>query len=239
MAYGDVLVGSGVGARYMEVQGGPSWLDRDLYDILAKSENADQPLAPLLQTLLVERFHVRVHREARDSQVYTLKIASGGSKLEPMKEGSCVPADPANTLLTEPKPGEPLPRICGFGSQRLKAGMKPGTLMVADWYGMTMAEVAGRMLRGMVDLPVVDQTGLSGRFDIHLEFVHPQSFGENSSVMMLNGVPTAGLNTSSADPAAGPSVVTALEKQLGLKLSRGKAPVEYIVVDGAEKPTAN
>jgi uncharacterized protein (TIGR03435 family) len=71
LAYGDVLVGPRLGARRMEVQGGPGWLDTEQYQVLAKSESsaAGQPAAPMLQTLLEERFKVRVHKEARNSAV--------------------------------------------------------------------------------------------------------------------------------------------------------------------------
>jgi uncharacterized protein (TIGR03435 family) len=112
IAYGDMLVAGGFGARRMEVQGGPGWLDTERYDVLAKSEGTTvQSAAPMLQTLIEERFKVKVHKEARDTSVYTLTVAHGGPKLQPTKEGSCIPID-LNNLPTPHKPGEPVPRHC-------------------------------------------------------------------------------------------------------------------------------
>ena len=234
LAYGDMLVGAGVGSRRMEVVGGPNWLDTDQYDILAKSEgNASdaQSAAPMLQTLLEERFKVRVHKEARDSSVYALTVAQGGPKLQASKEGSCTPLDLNNLRQTRPEPGEQMPRYCGAGGQQTR----DGSLLIEDWYGVTMAELAGRMLASSVDLPVVDKTGLAGRFDVHIEYARDNS---RSGPVFLNGVAMSDAPASQAD-TADPSIFSALEKQLGLKLSPGKAPLSVIVVDHAEKPSAN
>jgi uncharacterized protein (TIGR03435 family) len=218
----------------MQVVGGPNWLDTDRYDVLAKSEgNASdaQSAAPMLQALLEERFKVKVHKEARDSSVYTLTVAQGGPKLQPSKEGSCTPLNLNNLGPTPPKPGESMPRYCGAGGQQTRSG----SLFVADWYGVTMSELAGRMLPGNVDLPVVDKTGLAGRFDVHIEFAPDYS---RSGPVTLNGVVMPDVPAPSVDPT-GPSIFSALEKQLGLKLSPGKAPLGVIIVDHAEKPSAN
>jgi len=105
--------------------------------------------------------------------------------------------------------------------------------MAWDWYGVTMAEVAGRMLSGEVDRPVIDKTELAGRYDIHLEFVPDRS---RLGPILLNGQPIPAMP---APDDAGPSIFTALEAQLGLKLSATKAPLDVIIVDQAEKPFAN
>jgi uncharacterized protein (TIGR03435 family) len=235
IAYGEMLVGAGLGARRMEVQGGPGWLDTDRYDVLAKSESnaIAQSVAPMLQTLLEERFNVKVHKEARDSSVYILTVADGGPKLQPTKEGSCSPMDLNNLQPPKrPKPGEPMPRYCGAGGQRTSKGSRSAE----DWYGVTMSELAGRMLPGKVDLPVVDKTGLAERFDVHIEFVHEYHV---SGPVTLNGVVTPDVPEPPAGDSSGPSIFSALEKQLGLKLSPGKAPLDVIIVDHAEKPSAN
>ena len=109
--------------------------------------------------------------------------------------------------------------------------------MTSDGYGMTMAEFAGRMLSGFLDRPIVDKTGLTGSYDIHLEFVR----GDGPSGMaLLNGVysPDSLAGTSGAD-TSGPSIFTAVREQLGLKLVPDKSPLEVIVVDNAERPSAN
>ena len=233
LAYGDMLVGAGMGARLMEVQGGPGWLDTERYDVLAKSEGsaAGQSVAPMLQTLLEERFKVKVHKEAKTSAAYILTIANGGAKLQPAKEGSCIEMDLNNIRPpAPPRIGETMPNYCGMGRSRSN-----GSVTVADWYGVTLAELAGRMLISAVDLPVADQTGLTQRFDVHLEYVPDR---RTSGPVTLNGVVTD-LPASTPDPTAGPSIFSALEKQLGLKLAPGKAPLEVIIVDHAEKPVAN
>jgi uncharacterized protein (TIGR03435 family) len=123
-----------------------------------------------------------------------------------------------------------MPNYCGMGRPK-----RNGSLTFADWYGVSMAELAGRMLTYAVDLPVVDRTGLTQRFDVHIEYVpNPDRAG----LATLNGVVTD-LPAAASDPTAGPSIFSALEKQLGLKLTQGKAPLDVIIVDHAEKPTAN
>jgi uncharacterized protein (TIGR03435 family) len=137
-----------------------------------------------------------------------------------------------NNLLPPmpPKSGEKMPNYCGMGRAR-----SSGSLMVADWYGVSMAELAGRLLSFEADLPVVDQTGLTQRFDVHIEYVPDRHI---TGPVTLNGVVTD-RPAAAADPTAGPSIFSALEKQLGLKLTPGKAPLDVIIVDHAEKPTAN
>jgi uncharacterized protein (TIGR03435 family) len=91
------------------------------------------------------------------------------------------------------------------------------------------------MFAGHVDRPVIDKTGLTGLFDVHLEFA-PDDAMSGPGPVLLNGVDRPGV--PSTDPT-GPSIFTALQEQLGLKLSPAKGPVEVIVIDRAEKPSAN
>jgi uncharacterized protein (TIGR03435 family) len=201
----------------MEVVGGPRWLDSDRYDISAKAEGgASAPqMAPMLQALLEDRFQVRVHVGSQDGSVYTLTVLKDNPKLQRTKEGSCAPMNLANISGPAVKPGESRPRQCGSG--RREPG--DGTTFVTDWYGMTMAGFAGRFLSPLLDRPVIDKTGLTEQYDIHLEFVP---------------------DTPQPPPdSTGPSIFTALETQLGLKLSATKAAVDVIVVDRAEKPSEN
>ena len=105
-----------------------------------------------------------------------------------------------------------------------------------DWYGVTMAEFAGRWLPLYVmDRPIIDNTGLTGQFDIHLEFVRGSA---PQGPMLLNGQPSPDLQAPPAD-STGSSIFKALETQLGLKLSPTKAPLDVIIVDQAEKPSEN
>jgi uncharacterized protein (TIGR03435 family) len=202
-----------------------------LYDVDAKAASAaplSQTAGPMLQTLLEDRCKLKVHKEAREAPVYSLTVAKSGVKMQASKEGSCTPMD-IDHLPARPAPGQPVPHYCGAGGTRTN-----GATSMADWYGLSMAEFAGRMLAGQVDRPVIDKTGLNGRFDIHLEF----SRNAPSGPVTLNGVVTPGEPTPTAD-GAGPSIFTAVQEQLGLKLSPDKAPVDVLVIDHIEKPSEN
>jgi uncharacterized protein (TIGR03435 family) len=129
------------------------------------------------------------------------------------------------------RPGEPIPKYCGTPYAH-----GYGLNMTSDGYGMTMAELAGRMLSGFLDRPVVDKTGLTGRYDIHLEFVR----GDGPSGMArVNGVYSPDSPADTSAEATGPSIFTAVRDQLGLKLVPDKSPLEVIVVDHAERPSGN
>jgi uncharacterized protein (TIGR03435 family) len=229
----SVQAGANFPSRRVDVLGGPGWLDTDRYDIFAKaaaSANASpaEMMGPMLQTLLEERFKVKVHKEARDAPVYELTVAKNNPKLQPSKEGSCVPMD-LNNLPQNVKPGDPMPKFCGGGGGKLMDGG-----LIQDWYGVSMAELAGRMLPSYVDRPVIDKTGLTGRFDVHLEFA-PDNAMSRTGAVRLNGVDSPAPSTDTTEP----SIFTALQEQLGLKLSPAKGSVEVIAVDHAEKPSAN
>jgi uncharacterized protein (TIGR03435 family) len=228
------FVNGGIAARRIQVLRGPGWIDTELYDISAKAPgNApfDQMAGPMLRALLEDRFQVKAHSEPREVPVYTLTVAKGGLKLQASKPGTCTPVDMNNLPRNTIRPGDPVPKYCGFGTMRGKDG-----LFTADWYGVTMAEFAGRMLENDVDRPIIDKTGLTGRFDLHLEFTRDNAL---SGPVTLNGAPSPGLPSSPADTATGASIFTALQQQLGLKLSPGKGPVDVLVIDHVEKPSAN
>jgi uncharacterized protein (TIGR03435 family) len=232
VAYGT-FSGENVNTRRLEVVGGPHWIDTDKFDISAKAEGGatgPQMMGPMLQALLEDRFQVKVHVGSQDGPVYAMTVAKNGPKLQPTKEGSCVPIDLNNTPRTPSKRGEQ-PKPCGFGGGLTHDGVN----FVADWYGTTMAQLAGRFLQSYVGRPVIDRTGLAGQFDIHLEYVREDA---PRGPTLLDGQPIPDLPAPTAD-STGPSIFTALESQLGLKLSPTRGPVDVIIVDQAEKPSAN
>lgn len=234
VAYGDAVLGTTLSSRLLETIGGPGWLDSDRYYVSAKAEgkaSAEQMMGVMLRALLEDRFKVKVHKESRDKLVYVLTVARSSSNLQPSKEGSCTPLDVNNLQNTVPRAGDSMPRFCGAG------GGRPGEggVFIEDWYGVTMDEYADRMISSLVDRTVIDRTGLLGRFDIHLEFVRENAM---SRTTRLNGVDTPVSPVPSND-GAGPSIFSALEKQLGLRLSPARRPLEVIVVDHAEKPSDN
>ena len=174
----------------------------------------DQMFGPMLQVLLEDRFRLKVHRETRELPVYTMTVARGGLKTRATKEGSCIPLDLNHS-------DQPSPNFCDRMTGKLN-----GDHISDDAYGMSMAEIASRFLANRLDRTVIDETGLAGRFDVHLEFAR-----DNAATNLDNPV-------ASPDSAA-PSIFTAVQEQLGLKLSPGKGPVEVLVIDHVEKPSEN
>lgn len=213
------------GSFRIQVIGGPAWMDSARYDILAKAVG-DPPRSemygPLMQSLLEERFRLKVHRETRDGKVYLLTVAKNGSKLRAAKVGSCVIAD-GN------QPENPNARVCGKPAIH-SAG---SDLTVVDIYGATIANLCAQLDLAM-DREVVDTTGINGRFDIHLE-VAPADLRPK----FVAGRTIDQLGPAVDDADAGPSISTALQQQLGLKLESGRGPVQVIVVDRIEHPAGN
>lgn len=207
----------------MQVIGGPSWMDSKRYDITAKPTGnppRSEMYGPMMQSLLEERFKLKLHRETREGRVYFLTVAKNGPKLRATKEGSCIEAD-----INHPPEAGAQDRVCG----KSNIGAD-GTLEIS---GATIANLCAQLGLAM-DREVIDKTGLTGRFDIHLEV----------SLASLRPKYVAGRATGQDDLSAtddsdtGPSLATALQ-QLGLKLETGKGPVQAIVVDHIEEPAEN
>jgi uncharacterized protein (TIGR03435 family) len=181
----------------------------------------------MLQSLLEERFQLKTHRETRDLPVYALVAAKGGIKLPPPKEGNCVdsPADASPEWAGAGRmaaPGEVEPAKWGCGS----AGVSLNTGGARIQGGKVAMPEFVRMLSRMLGRSVIDRTGFTGLFDLQLDFV-----GDESTPAMPPPPPDSGLS--------GPSLPQALREQLGLQLESTKGPVEVIVVDHAERPSAN
>jgi uncharacterized protein (TIGR03435 family) len=162
---------------------------------------------PMTRTLLEDRFRLKLHDEVRNLPVYKLTVLKQAARLKPTPEGSCVPVD-LKTILQSPPP----PNYCG------RLSVTNGATITFDGHGVTIAQFLARGLRKL-DRPVIDETGLNGRFDIHLEFATTDS-----------------LDTGDASAT---SVFTAIQDQLGLKLSGATGPVEVHVIDHVERPSEN
>ncbi len=213
----------------MQILGGPGWIDSDRYDIVAKAEgnpSRTQMYGPMLQALLEDRFKLKIHRETREVPVYFLTIAKGGPRLRASKAGSCITTD-MNHPLPQATPGQPRPRVCGS-----QVTGPDGTF---DMYGATIADLSIQ-LGIRLDRDVIDKTGIAGMFDIHLEVSRA-----DLALRFLAGGPTQSDPATPvlADNSAGPSIFTALPQQLGLKLESAKGPVDVLVIDHMEQPTAN
>jgi uncharacterized protein (TIGR03435 family) len=223
-AYGIFESDGTITARRLDVVGGPAWLDSELYEIDAKADGAtslDRLAGLMLQTLLEERCKLKVHREPRQTPVYALTVAKGGSKLKESTPESCVPLDLSHPI--EARGYTP----CGFPSNM----RGDGRTITVEAKGVTMPEFAARVIT-RIDRPIVDRTGLTGRYDIRLSYAP-----ENAATIRLNGeAASGGVLPQNAD---GESIFSAVQSQLGLRLTPEKAPIDVIVVDSVERPSEN
>lgn len=201
--------------------GGPSWINSERYTITAETAgraNRAVMNGPMLQTLLEDRFHLKVHRETRQVPVFALTAAKSGPKLKPFQDGTCTPLDYAQDP-PPPVPGQPpfcQNRIQAKGAN-VRAYHMPGATVTV--FAETLGLILGR--------PVIDKTGLMGRFDFDGEFAIDQS------------TPGFVLDDAPANPIEGQSVFTAVQNQLGLKLESTKGPGEVLVIDHVERPAEN
>jgi uncharacterized protein (TIGR03435 family) len=207
-----------------QISGGPPWLSSARYDISAKAETsttADERQL-MIQALLADRFQLAMHRETKDLPIYALVLARKDGKLGPKpvesKKGGCTAFDPLRPPAP-PEPGKPDALNCG---QQM---MSPRSLRAVS---APLANIIP-MLARMLGRTIVDKTGLTGNYDVSLEWTPDES----QSAMLPPDVPKPVADGS------GPSIFTALQEQLGLKLESQKGPVEILVIDRAEKPSEN
>jgi bla regulator protein blaR1 len=203
-----------------QIVGGPDWLSTARFDVVAKAEGGNpsqEELQLMLRSLLADRFQLVVRPDKREMPTYSLVPARGDGKTGAHLRKSDANCGPATAPGAPPAPGQ-LP-ACGFmlGFGNLKAR---GSTMPA--LASTLSTFAGRI--------VVDRTGLAGGYDVDLNWTPdqiPRPAGGGDQPVQVNGV--------TVDPN-GPSLFTALQEQLGLKLESTKGPVDVLVVERAEKP---
>jgi bla regulator protein blaR1 len=205
------------GLREFQTVGGPEWIDTERFDIQARApQGAMESDAPRrLQSLLAERFALKVRSEKRDRPIYALVLARADGSLGPRLRQSQTPS------------------AGGLGNNQCAPPGPPGPFNMR-LCGVTIAQLVERYLPMYSDRLVVDRTGLSGGFDFVLHFDNRPIPG----VGPFGGLPPT---PQAAEPAASDavSIFTALEEQLGLKLEPQTAPVEVLVIDHVERPTAN
>jgi uncharacterized protein (TIGR03435 family) len=187
------------------ISGGPAWIGADHYDILAVTPGDIRPdhdeQMTMLRSLLADRFKLSFHREPKVFSIYQLELAKNGPKL---KETTARPDDPV---------------VVGPGVVYPQRVVLPGR-------NATMGNFVSLLQRAILDRPVVDKTGLSGRYDFDLEWAPDETqFGGD--------LPPA------TAAATSPPLFEAIQQELGLKLEATKGPVDALVVDSAERPAAN
>ena len=216
-----------------QISGAPPWIESARYDITTKPDhkpNFDELLL-MLQSLLEDRFQLKTHSETRDLPIYALVLANKDGKLGPQltetKEGGCTVFDPNKPPPPPTDPGKPPVLGCG------------GMFMGPDRLGAAGIEI-GRvvpMLARMLERTIIDKTGLTAKYDIQLHWT------PDPSQMMQGpfggGPPPPGAPAPPPIDPNGPSIFTALQEQLGLKLESQKGPVEMLVIDHVEKPSEN
>jgi uncharacterized protein (TIGR03435 family) len=195
------------GVNLKQIVDTPPWVETEKYDITAKPEGEGMPndkqWRGMLQKLIAERCKLTFHRDKKELSVYVLSVAKGGPKLT-KSEG-----DPNG-----------LPGL--FFRGRL------GDLGVRN---ATMGDFTSMILQGAVfDRPVLDQTGITGRWDFTLDWTPDDS--------QFRGM-GATIPPSTDGANAPPPLFTAIQEQIGLKLDATKAPAEIIVIDHVEKPSEN
>lgn len=218
-----VMVSVAYKTRPSQVIGGPSWNDSAMFDVQGRAAEAagTDTMLLMLQTLLEDRFQLKIHREVREGPVYELTVAKGGPRLKP--SSGCIPFDP-NHLPRQAAPGEAQVDYCGRmarGGDDSRRTVDGKGVDIIPTIGLLEPSLTG-FLSEALDRTVIDKTGLTGAFDFHLEW-EPQ-------------------RTSSAslpDDSGAPSIFTAVQEQLGLKLGAAKGPVEFLVIDRAERPSVN
>jgi uncharacterized protein (TIGR03435 family) len=194
------------------ISGGPDWMDSEHYDILALTPGDARPdhdeQMAMLRNLLADRFQLGFHREPKEFSIYALEVAKSGARLgakdgSGLKESAAAASDPPKLIST----------------------VYPQKIVLPA-RNATMTDFVSLLQRAVLDRPVVDRTGLAGRYDFDLEWAPDETqFGGD--------VPVA-----PAD-AASPPFFTAIEQQLGLRLEATRGPVQALVVDRAERPSAN
>jgi uncharacterized protein (TIGR03435 family) len=189
-----------------QLAGGPAWTESDKYDVTGKPDAPGQPsvdqMKVMIQKLLADRFQLKFHFEKRDLPVYAIRIAKTEAKITRSQD--------------DPK-GLP-----GWNFGRTPSGT------AFTFRNAPLSQVAA-LLQNSLDKPVVDQSGLSERYDFTLTFTP-----DASQAALIGGPPPPADN-----PDAAPDLFAAFQQQLGLKLESTKAPVDVMVIDKVEKPSEN
>jgi uncharacterized protein (TIGR03435 family) len=217
-----ILNAYGISASPYLLQGGPGWIDSERYDVDAKAgENAIPAGASnrvlwektrlMLQTLLSDRFKLSIRRTTKEIPAYQLVVAANGPRLQ-RSDRDC----DASVTACHGFSGNPT-RLTGAG---------------VDMYDLAL------VLSSYSDRPVIDRTGIQGLFDIKLQW-NPFAAGSQRADDAPRSPAAEAREGIRPDLASLPTLFSALEQQLGLKLESHKGPVEIYVIDHVERPSGN
>jgi uncharacterized protein (TIGR03435 family) len=192
------------------ITGGPPWTESDRYEIIAETPGDLRPTyddqMTMLRKLLTDRFDLALHREKKEFPIYDLTVSRGGPKLR-----------------TSPSPPDESPNLTSTVYPAASGGIDRVLLPARN---VTMAQFAAILQRAILDRPVVDDTGLTSRYDFDLEWTPDESqFGGQ----LPPGPPDSGK----------PGFFTALQQQIGLRIEATRGPIEAVVIDRVERPSDN
>jgi uncharacterized protein (TIGR03435 family) len=200
-----------------QLVGAPDWIWTRRYDIVAKADDSPAPSQQaLLQALLRDRFRLLVRNETRELPIFALVVARSDRRLGPQLKPTTF--DCAAYFAGPHDP--PQPGRTPTCATSIGLGTLSGKAIPLSQLATGLAAFAGRF--------TIDKTELTGRFDVNLTWT-PEPSPSNP----------AGPAPEPAAGSTGPSLFTALQEQLGLKLVSEKGPVAALVVDRLEQPTAN
>ena len=223
----QLLVTTAYKVKNFQISGGPSWLQSAKYDISAESAEthvSQDRWRLMLQALLADRFQLALHRETKEMPVYVLTVSKSGNKVLKVADDDCVKNGADKGPPVPPAPGKPAPLPCG-------AFFMGPTALGGKNISMPFFIEA---LSSALDRTVIDKTGFTGTFDVDLKFSPDgmTSFGPA-------GFSQQGLSSANSADSSLPSIFTALQEQLGLRLESTRGPAEVLVVDHIERPSLN
>jgi uncharacterized protein (TIGR03435 family) len=215
-----VLIRSAYRIQDMQIVGGPDWLGADRFDIQAKtaSDPSQDQRGELLRELLANRFKLVAHHETRELPVYALVVARSDGRLGPQLKRAATPDCGSRGAVPPSPPGAP-PSAAPCGALKFGPGSFVARTAAIEQLAASLSNIP--VLTGL-DRIVVDRSGLTGTFDFDLQWAP---------------LPFPGSQASPAGANDGPSIFTALQEQLGLKLDSQRAPVDVLVIDSVERPT--
>jgi uncharacterized protein (TIGR03435 family) len=209
----EMLITTAYKLKNFQISGGPTWIKSAHYDVTAESPQTHvtpEQFRAMLRALLAERFKLVVHTETREVPVYALAPSKTGLKITAVTDVDC------------PK----------YESDKLPCGafyVGPSGLggrnVSMSFFTEALSNIVGR--------PVIDKTGFTGKFNVDLEYSPEGVTAFGPAGFTPQGL-SAGGNSDNK-----PSIFTALQDKLGIKLESQKAPGEILVIDHAEKPTEN
>lgn len=192
------------------ISGGPAWIDSQLWEILARTPGEKRPTWDdqmiMLRKLLTDRFNLGFHREKKQFNIYDFTVSKEGSKLK----------------ATEAPPDE-APNMTSTVFPAASGGIDK---VVLPAHNITITQFAGLLSRAILDRPVVDNTGLTGRYDFEIEWTPDETqFGGQ--------LPPGPPDTPQ------PGLFAAMQQKLGLRVEATRGAVNAIVIDRVERPTDN